>query len=322
MATRPGYIWSGTEWVSIGQEATVNPFAYQASAPITPATGDIWVDSDDTVPSIDSAQFLRWRKTVAGGETSLSGNDDTSLPLQYTAGYEQLYINGVLQVRTLDYTATTGTTITGLTALALNDVVEIFSVVARLVGDVYTQAQADARYATQATVNALPSAGLTLINTQTLAANTGGVSFTNVFDSTVYTHYRLMIDMITNTGTTYLQLRARLNTTDVTAGYYGSILTKSYNGTLYVPWSTDNQSSFTIMAVPTASASLLGVDIYPTTAKKLVIGGSGFDAGNVGPMISGGILLTAQATPVTGLTIYPSANNITGTIALYGYKKA
>jgi len=154
MATRPGYIWSGTEWVSIGQEATVNPFAYQASAPITPATGDIWVDSDDTVPSIDSAQFLRWRKTVAGGETSLSGNDDTSLPLQYTAGYEQLYINGVLQVRTLDYTATTGTTITGLTALALNDVVEIFSVVARLVGDVYTQAQADARYYTQTQADA------------------------------------------------------------------------------------------------------------------------------------------------------------------------
>ena len=52
MATRPGYIWSGTEWVSIGQEATVNPFAYQASAPSTPATGDIWVDSDDTVPSV------------------------------------------------------------------------------------------------------------------------------------------------------------------------------------------------------------------------------------------------------------------------------
>ena len=176
--------------------------------------------------------------------------------------------------------------------------------------------------AIDATVFGLPAGGLTLISTQTLAANTGGVSFTNVFDSTVYTHYRLMIDMITNTGTTYLQLRARLNTTDVTAGYYGSILTKSYNGTVYNPWSTDNQSSFTIMTAPTASASLLGVDIYPTTAKKIVIGGSGFDAGNVGPMISGGILLTAQATPVTGLTIYPSANNITGTIALYGYQKS
>jgi hypothetical protein len=61
--------------------------------------------------------------------------------LQYTPGYEQLYINGVLQVRGGDYTATTGTTVTGLTALVANDVVEIFSAVARTVADVYTQGQ-------------------------------------------------------------------------------------------------------------------------------------------------------------------------------------
>ena len=146
MTTRPGFIWSGTEWVAIGQEAIVNPFYYQATAPTTPSTGDLWIESDVDVPSVDSAQFLRWRKTMAGGETSLSGNDDSSLPLAYTPGYEQLYINGVLQVRGQDYTATTGTTVTGLTALVVNDVVEIFSAVARTVADVYTQTQSDAKY--------------------------------------------------------------------------------------------------------------------------------------------------------------------------------
>ena len=146
MTTRPGFIWSGTEWIAIGQEAVVNPFYYQATAPTGAATGAIWVESDVDVPSIDSAQFLRWRKTMAGGETSLSGNDDSSLPLAYTPGYEQLYINGVLQVRGQDYTATTGTTVTGLTALVANDVVEIFSAVARTVADVYTQTQSDARF--------------------------------------------------------------------------------------------------------------------------------------------------------------------------------
>ena len=148
--TRPGFIWSGTEWIAIGQEAVVNPFYYQATAPTGAATGAIWVESDVDVPSIDSSQFLRWRKTATGGETSLSGNDDLSLPLAYTPGYEQLYINGVLQVRGQDYTATTGTTVTGLTALVANDVVEIFSTVARTVADVYTQTQSDARYATKA----------------------------------------------------------------------------------------------------------------------------------------------------------------------------
>ena len=146
MTTRPGFIWSGTEWIAIGQEAVLAPVKYQATAPSSPATGDIWIESDVDVPSIDSAQFLRWRKTMAGGETSLSGNDDLSLPLRYTPGYEQLYINGVLQVRGGDYTATTGTTVTGLTALVANDVVEIFSAVARTVADVYTQTQSDTKY--------------------------------------------------------------------------------------------------------------------------------------------------------------------------------
>jgi hypothetical protein len=86
---------------------------------------------------------------MVGGETSLSGNDDSSLPLAYTPGYEQLYINGVLQVRGGDYTATTGTTVTGLIALVANDVVEIFSAVARTVADVYTQTQSDARFTNQ-----------------------------------------------------------------------------------------------------------------------------------------------------------------------------
>jgi hypothetical protein len=146
VATKPGYVWSGTEWVSIGQEAVLNPFYYQATAPTSPSTGDIWIESDVDVPSVDSAQFLRWRKTMTGGETSLSGNDDSSLPLGYTPGYEQLYINGVLMVRGQDYTATTGTTVTGLTALTVNDVVEVFSTLARTVADVYTQTQSDAKY--------------------------------------------------------------------------------------------------------------------------------------------------------------------------------
>jgi hypothetical protein len=148
MTTRPGYVWDATasEWVEIGQAAVVSPFKYQATAPSSPATGDIWIESDVDVPSIDSAQFLRWRKTMSGGETTLSGNDDSSLPLQYTPGYEQLYINGVLQVRGQDYTATTGTTVTGLIALTVGDTVEIFSAVARTVADVYTQTQSDARF--------------------------------------------------------------------------------------------------------------------------------------------------------------------------------
>jgi len=74
-----------------------------------------------------SPVIVQWKKTMSGGETSLSGNDDNSVSLTYSINREMLFINGVLQVRGSDYTATNGTTITGLSALALNDVVNIWS---------------------------------------------------------------------------------------------------------------------------------------------------------------------------------------------------
>jgi hypothetical protein len=149
--TRPGYIWSGTEWVAIGQEAAVAPVSYQATAPSSPATGDIWIDSDDEVPGITSSLNYRWRRIATGGETSLSGNDSSGLPLAYNPGYEQVYINGVLQYRGDDYTATTGNTITGLTALVVNDTIEVLSFVTAPIGDTYTQAASDAKFANMTT---------------------------------------------------------------------------------------------------------------------------------------------------------------------------
>jgi hypothetical protein len=151
MPTRPGYVWSGTEWISIGQEAAISPLKYQATEPVSPATGDIWIDSDDEAPGITSSLNYRWRNIAIGGETSISGNDAAGLPLAYNPGYEQVYLNGVLLYRGGDYTATTGTTITGLTALVAGDTIEVLSFVTAPIGDAYTQAAADAKFAT--TVN-------------------------------------------------------------------------------------------------------------------------------------------------------------------------
>jgi hypothetical protein len=68
---------------------------------------------------------LIWRKTAAGAETSLSGYDNASQALSYTPGQEQVYLNGILLVRGDDYTATNGTSITGLSALAENDFIQV-----------------------------------------------------------------------------------------------------------------------------------------------------------------------------------------------------
>ncbi len=62
---------------------------------------------------------------MSGGETSLSGYDNASQALSYTPGQEQVYLNGILLVRGDDYTATNGTSITGLSALSASDFVQV-----------------------------------------------------------------------------------------------------------------------------------------------------------------------------------------------------
>lgn len=88
----------------------------------------MFVYSGNAWGSISStAQIFRFRFVATGGETSLSGTDALSQTLSYLSGKEQVYLNGVLLVRTTDYTATNGTSITALAALAVNDVVEIIT---------------------------------------------------------------------------------------------------------------------------------------------------------------------------------------------------
>jgi hypothetical protein len=70
---------------------------------------------------------LRLSKTAAGGETTLNGADNNSVTLAYTVGYEQVYLNGVLLSRGGDYTASTGSSITALTALAAGDIAEVIA---------------------------------------------------------------------------------------------------------------------------------------------------------------------------------------------------
>lgn len=80
----------------------------------------------DQYPSANGVlTSLIWRKTAAGGETSLSGYDNASQALSYTPGQEQVYLNGILLVRGDDYTATNGTSITGLAALSASDFVQV-----------------------------------------------------------------------------------------------------------------------------------------------------------------------------------------------------
>jgi hypothetical protein len=112
------------------------------SEPTQLTDGMIWLDTDAVAVS---QQNLRWTKTPGAGVTALTGTDDNSITLVYTVGQEQVYVNGVLLIRSSDYTASNGTSITLASATFAGDIIEVLSAVPLSLVDTYTQAQVDAK---------------------------------------------------------------------------------------------------------------------------------------------------------------------------------
>jgi len=323
MTTRPGYVWDNTalERVSIGPVALPgSKVSYQASAPTSPATGDIWVDADDEVPGITSSLNYRWRKIATGGETSLSGNDSSGLPLAYNPGYEQVYLNGVLLYRGSDYVATTGNTITGLTALVANDTIEVLSFVTAPIGDTYTQAAADGKFVSKA-VGGLTQIVPTSVTGGTVSANgqiTIGSAVTSIAVNGVFTsaydNYRILFALDNHNGGASVEFQLQSITSGYfTTGYYMSFGVSTMTG--YSSASTDkwfcnfnNQSTY---------ASAFQMDLMsPNLAKRKVCAVTGQGA-NGPSQISG---TNNSATQSTGFNITKSGDTMTGgTIRIYGY---
>jgi len=75
-------------------------------------------------PGLGEAE--RFIFTASGSETSVTA-DDNGVLINYTVGQVSVYLNGVKLVMGTDFTATNGSTITGLAALTAADVVEIIA---------------------------------------------------------------------------------------------------------------------------------------------------------------------------------------------------
>ena len=101
--------------------------------------GTAWASISST------SDIYRYRYTATGGETSKSGTDDNGLTLSYIPGKEQVYLNGVLLVRTTDYVATNGTSITSLSALTAGDILEIITFTAFELANVLSPTLFDAK---------------------------------------------------------------------------------------------------------------------------------------------------------------------------------
>jgi hypothetical protein len=321
--------WNGTAWVV--QSGNANAVKYQATAPVNPVAGDIWVKSDVDTPTVNTSVFYRWRKTMTGGETSLSGLDDNSLSLSYTPSYEQLFINGVLQVRNVDYTPASSTSVTGLTALVAGDVVEIMSPNVYSVSNVYTQATSDAKYATIArsgqfivvptSVDVGSGSFALSSNGQLTFTGASSVSLNGCFTST-YDSYQIILSCrngsANDTGLT-MQFRNAGATIGGTAYFKNQI--QSYGTTVAATASNStsnwnfgvcsqtwfNQTTATISNPASAKSKSMQFQCsHPQAAFTALDTYTGYG-------------FNSTATAYDGLTITVASGTINGTIRVYGY---
>lgn len=330
MPTRPGYIWSGTEWVEIGQAAVVSPFKYQSTQPTSPATGDIWIDSDDEAPGITSSLNYRWRSIAVGGETSLSGNDASGLPLAYNPGYEQLYLNGILLYRGGDYTATTGNTITGLAPLVAGDTIEVLSFVTAPIGDAYGQVAADARFVNR-NVNGLnlvvPTSIAVGSGTGSVSTN-GAITFSSVSSvsingcfTSLYDTYQLVLLCRNNSANdTGLNMQFRSAGSTIGGTAYSRNQIQSYL-TVVSASGTNGTSSWNLGAVSQINYSQVectlsnaSIALPKTQSYRNAHGQSG---GTLDTYYGFGINSTATAYDGMHLTV--SGGTMNGTLRIYGY---
>jgi hypothetical protein len=218
-----------------------------------------------------------------------------------------------------DYTATTGTTVTGLTALVANDVVEIFSAVARTVADVYTQTQSDARFVNK-NVGGLNLVVPTSVTGGTVSANgavtigsaVSSVTVNGAFSAT-YDAYKIIITGVSSSSADYITLKLG----NIATGYYQTRIAFTYAG--IADYGFDNNTvRWTVCARGDATNGISGsFDLLNPflTKYKFLHGGVAVPtaAGTVNGVLQ-------STTSVTDFTMAPPSGTITGgTIRIYGY---
>lgn len=170
--------------------------SYSNDAPSSPVVGQIWVESDVDVSSFDPRIFIRWNKVLSSSQSTFSGVGSNGVVLEYTPGFEQVYLNGVLLLRSTDYTASDGSTIILSSSAVSGDVVEVVAQNVTSVANTYSQAQVDSALALKANLssptftgtlsasNVLVSGTLDIqeiretVNSITLSSNVGTLDWT------------------------------------------------------------------------------------------------------------------------------------------------
>jgi hypothetical protein len=116
------YSSAGTTYSPTTLSSLVTPVTYSADAPASPVTGQIWVESDSATTAFDPNIVKRQSFTATAAQTVFTTSHT------WIEGYEQVYLNGLLLLRTTDYTTSNTNTVTLVEAAAVNDILEVVTV--------------------------------------------------------------------------------------------------------------------------------------------------------------------------------------------------
>ena len=304
----PVKVYDGTNWVTVAGDGAQGPAGTNAT----------------------SSSIVTWVKTASGGETSVSGTGDTGYgTLAYTVGQELVYLNGVLLDRGDDYTATNGTSITGLTALTANDVVTVWTVNSFSVANTYTIAQSDAAILAKAGLVPITPTSIAVGSGSASSAGNGQVTFTTVgtnlslngvFSST-YTNY-LVVFSSTQSTTGTMSVRFRASGSDTSTNYYYNIL-DYYSNSAIVDLAQGNGTSSILLYDNSVIETGFNLNILnPNASRKTLLSGQ-YENWQSTPRQQVGLSFGTQSdtTAFDGISFLPSGGTMTGTVSVYGLAK-
>lgn len=172
----------------------------------------------------------------------------------------------------------------------------------------------------------LANSGLVYV-TQTSFTTASFVQINNCFTST-YDNYRIVVNLYSDsTSGRYCHAQLSVSGTPTTTGYYSKSLWYDLTSASAAMVDYDIQTTKLCLGpigyANTGEGSYSMDLFYPQATKntKMSANGTGLMAGSYYvSTVSGG--LQTGTTSFDGIRILPTANNITGVVAVYGYRKA
>ena len=143
------YSTSGSTYAPTTLSSLVIPISYTTGEPESPVIGQIWIDSDSSSDSYNPNLIRRQAFTATAGQTQFTTT------INFIEGYEQVYFNGLLLLRTADYTTSNSNTVTLGAAAAADDIIEVVTVTNLNSTNTYTQSELDSLFYTQSEIDAL-----------------------------------------------------------------------------------------------------------------------------------------------------------------------